>query len=159
QGTFRNAGDWLMPVPELSALFYDQRGSQADSFGFLSQLDGAAERLFPGYAKFEASLDQRVLAERKSLRGALERRKLQALDRYVREGQASLANAVATPHLTDHARGVWVAVEAAILDADHLAAVKLALKTKRLPLTSDDLAARHDETRPLHERFSSGFSE
>ncbi len=159
QGTFRNAGDWLMPVPELSALFYDQRGSLADSFAFLSQLDGAAERLFPGHAKFEASLDQRVLAERKSLRGALERRKLQALDRYVREGRERLANAVSTPRLTDHARGVLVAVEAAILDADHLAAVKLALKTKRLPLTADDLAARHDETRPLHERFSSGFSE
>src|SRR5204862_7095656 len=87
QATFRNAGDWLTRVPELSALFYEQRGSLADSFAFLSQLDGAEDRLFPGYAKFEASLDGRVLAERKSLRGALERRKLQALDQYVREGR------------------------------------------------------------------------
>jgi hypothetical protein len=49
-------------------------------------------------------------------------------------------------------------VEAALLDADHLAAVKLALTTKRLPL-NDEPMIRRDESRPLHERYSSGFSE
>jgi hypothetical protein len=56
-------------------------------------------------------------------------------------------------------RAMATPVEAALLDADHLAAVKLALKTKRLPLTEDDLAIRQDASRPLHERFSSGFSD
>lgn len=49
-------------------------------------------------------------------------------------------------------------MEAASLDADALAAVKLALKTKRLPLTDDDLASRNDTSRPLYERYSSGIS-
>jgi hypothetical protein len=52
-----------------------------------------------------------------------------------------------------------VALEAARLDAEALAAIKLALKTKRLPLTEDDLAVRQDEGRPLHERFATGLSE
>ncbi|MEK7676479.1 MAG: hypothetical protein AAB676_11675 [Verrucomicrobiota bacterium] len=159
QTTFRNAGDWLTLVPELSALFYEQRGSLADSFAFLSQLDGAEDRLFPGYAKFESSLDGRVMAERESLRGALERQKMRVLERYVREGRTRLAEAVSTAHLTDPTRGVMVAVEAALLDAEHLAAVKLALKTKRLPLTADDQAVRLDETRPLYERYSTGMSD
>lgn len=159
QATFRGAGDWLLPVPELSALFYDQRGNLAESFAFLSQLDGAMDRLFPGYAKFETSLDARVMAERKSLRGALERRKLQTLDQYVREGQMRLANAVAGAPPTATSQSELAGIEAALLDADHLAAVKLALKTKRLPLTANDLATRQEETRPLHERYASGFSE
>jgi hypothetical protein len=159
QTTFRKAGDWLVLVPELSELFYEARGNLADSFVFLSQLDGAVERLFPGYAKFEVSIDGRVMVERMSLRGALERRKLQALDRYVREGQTLLANAVSAGPLTDSNQSGSVAVEAALLDADHLAAVKLALKTKRLPLTADDMATRQDATLPLHERYASGFSE
>lgn len=50
------------------------------------------------------------------------------------------------------------AVNAALLDSDHLAAVKLAHKTKRLPITRHDRAARDDESRPLHERYTSGFS-
>lgn len=53
---------------------------------------------------------------------------------------------------------MFAAVEAALLDSDHLAAVKLALKTKRLPLTPEDGRLRADATRPLHERFSTGFS-
>ena len=159
QTTFRNAGDWLVRVPELSALFYEQRGILADSFAFLAQIDGAQDRLFPGYAKFESSMDGRVMAERKSLRGALERQKMRALERYVREGRAKLAAAVSPAQLADPTQSVIVAVEAAVLDADQLAAVKLALKTKRLPLTAEDQAARRDENRPLHERFSSGFSE
>ncbi len=156
--TFRNAGDWLIPVPELSSLFYEQRGGLAESFAFLAQLDGAEERLFPGYAKFETSLDRRVLAERTWLRGALERQKVRALEQYVREGRARPVNPGAPTPISDLGRGVSVAVEAALLDADHLAAVKLALKTKRLPVTPEDLAARLDETRPLPDRFSSGLS-
>ena len=159
QTTFREAGDWLEPVPELSALFHDQRGNLAESFAFLSQLDGAVNRLFPGYAKFETSLDARVMFEGRLMRGALERRKLQFLNECVREGQARFAGAVAGTPPTATTQRELAGLEAALLDADHLAAVKLALKTKRLPLTADDLIKRQDETRPLHERFASGFSE
>src|SRR4029077_5917215 len=81
-----NAGDWLVRVPEVSALFYEQRGSLADSFEFLSQIDGTEERLFPGYRKFESSLDGRVMSEHLSLRGALERQKMRILERSVAEG-------------------------------------------------------------------------
>jgi hypothetical protein len=154
--TFRNAGDWLVPTPELSALFYEQRGSLADSFEFLSQIDGTEERLFPGYGKFESSLDTRVMSERLSLRGALERQKMRALERYVAEGAERLVTAVSPKRLTTMEEDT--AVNAALLDSDHLAAVKLALKTKRLPLTRHDQAARDDESRPLHERYTSGFS-
>ena len=70
QGAFKDAGDWLEPVPELGDLLYE-RGSLAASFTFLSQIPGAEERLFPGYGRFEASLDERVMTEGKSLRGAL----------------------------------------------------------------------------------------
>ncbi len=159
QGTFRDAGDWLEPVPELSGLFYEPRGSLAASFAFLAQLDGAEDRLFPGHARFEASIDPHVLAERRCLRAALVRRKLEALELLVRDGRARLAGAGPQTPLRDPGRGVTAAVEAALLDADHLAAVRLALKTKRLPLTGSDIAMRADETRPLHERYSSGFSE
>ena len=157
QTTFRNAGDWLVRVPELSALFYEPRGSLADSFEFLAQMEGAAERLFPGYAKFESSIDSRVLTERKTLRGALERQKTRVLEAYVTEGRARLGDTGSAPH-DDLSQGIVVAVEAALLDADHLAGVKLALKTKRLPLTSEDIGVRHDESRPLHERYASGLS-
>lgn len=156
--TFRNAGDWLIPVPELSALFYETRGSLANSLEFLSQLPGAQERLFPGYAKFESSLDTRVITERKSLRGALLRQKIHALENDWREGRRQLYEARNPQELTDADYETSIPVEAALLDADHLAAVKLALKTKRLPETAEDLAARSDATLPLHERFSSGLS-
>jgi hypothetical protein len=156
--TFRNAGDWLVRAPEVSALFYEQRGSLADSFGFLSQIDGTEERLFPGYGKFESSLDGRVMSERLSLRGALERQKMRALERYVAEGAERLVTAASPERLTTMGADT-VAINAALLDSDHLAAVKLALKTKRLPLTPHDQAARDDESRPLHERYTSGFSD
>ena len=42
--------------------------------------------------------------------------------------------------------------------ADHLAALKLALKTKRLPLTPEDEAVRQDTSLKPVDRFSSGFS-
>ncbi|MEA3207745.1 MAG: [protein-PII] uridylyltransferase [Chthoniobacter sp.] len=158
-GTFRNAGDWLVPVPELSALFYERRGSLAASFEFLSQLDGAENRLFPGHAKFEGSFDDRVLTERTALRGALARQKMRDLEKYLREGQAALAGPASVADPSDPTRSVSIAVETALLDADHLAAVKLALTTKRLPLTPEDLAIREDATRPLHERYSTGFSD
>ena len=156
--TFCNAGDWLTRVPEVSALFYEQRGSLADSFAFLSQLDGAEDRLFPGYARFESSLDGRVMTERRSLRGALERQKMRALERYVSEGRKRLSAAIVRSYLDDPVEEAAVAVEAALLDAEHLVAVKLALKTKRLPLTPDDERGRLDEARPLHERYSTGLS-
>lgn len=156
--TLRHAGDWLVRVPEVSALFFEPRGSLADSFEFLSQIDGAEERLFPGYGKFESSLDGRVMSERQSLRGALERQKMRTLEHYVAEGTKMLTAAISPEKLAATDVGATPAVQAALLDADHRAAVKLALKTKRLPLTPDDEAARADQTRPLHERHASGFS-
>lgn len=159
QTTFRNAGDWMTLVPELSALFYEDRGSLAESFAFLSQFDGVQERLFPGYGRFEASFDSRVLTEKKWMRGALERRKIEILEEYVREGQARLSEAISADRLRDLNRGLSARIEAARLDANHLAAIKLALKTKRLPVTDDDEDVRNDPQRPLHERFSSGLSE
>ena len=160
QTTFRNAGDWLIRVPELSALFYEQRGSLADSFAFLAQFDGAEERLFPGHARFESGLDGRVMAQRQALPGTSEREKLRTLERYVREGRARLASPApaSTAGLTSPSQEVPVEIEAALLDPDHLAAVKLALKTKRLPVTPDDLTVRADPRRPLYERLSTGLS-
>ena len=155
---FSNAGDWLMRVPQLSALFYESRGSLAASLEFLSQIDGAMERLFPGYTRFESSLDERVLEERTTSRGVWVREKLQTLDVCLRIGWKLLAQGKARwdPHrvaLTD-----MVVVESALLDSDHLAAVKLALLTKRLPMTVEDMACQADESLELHERFASGFS-
>lgn len=159
QTTFRDVGDWLARVPELGLLFYDDRGSLAESFAILSQIEGAMERLFPGHARFEVSLDERVMTERTTLRGAFTLRKLSALERMLEEGRARLTNAVSAAQLRDSAHGVAMAVEAALLDGDHLTATKLALLTKRLPLTPEDEGLRRDETRPLHERFATGFSE
>ena len=80
QNTFHNAGDWITRVPELASLFYDLDGSLARSLNFLCQIDGVGERLFPGYALFEVSLDERVMKESESLRGKLFRRKLERLE-------------------------------------------------------------------------------
>lgn len=158
QTTFRNAGDWMEPVPELGLLFLEPRGSLAASLEFLSQLDGTADRLFPGYARFEVSLDQRVMAERFSLRGALERQKIRALEHSVQEGRALLSRAVHADQPGERPAEGSSALEAALLDSEQLAAVKLALKTKRLPLTPEDLEVQGDLQRPLFERFSTGFS-
>lgn len=159
QSTFGDPGDWLEPVPELSELFYERRGSLAESLAFLSQFDGALERLFPGQERFETSLDARVAQERTWMRGALERRKHVRLEELLKEGQESLARAISTQRFTDLAEGVDAGIEAARLGPDQLAAVRLALKTKRLPLTREDSELRADTRRPLHERFSSGLSE
>ena len=158
QTTFYQAGDWLEPVPELTALFYEQRGSLADAFEFLSQLDGAEEHLFPGHAQFEASLDGRVMAERQTTRGVMERQKLRTLEEYLREGRARLGEFDSRKQQAGLSPGVAIEIETALLDTEHLAAVKLALKTKRLPLTPHDLMVRQDLSRPLHERFSTGIS-
>ncbi|MBN8458700.1 MAG: hypothetical protein J0M04_12770 [Verrucomicrobia bacterium] len=158
QTTLRNMGDWLVRVPELSALFYETRGSLADTIEFLTQLDGAAERLFPGYGRFEASLDERVMIERKSLRGAWVREKLRALDACLAHGNERLSAARGAWNPLDADLREMVCNETVLLDADHLAAVKLALLTKRLPLTPEDEAARANTGLPLHEREASGFS-
>lgn len=156
--TFHRAGDWLAPVPELAALFLETRGSLASSFDFLSRIPGAEDRLFPGYARFESSLDERVRTERQILRGPLEREKMRELETERREGERILAESRDPDRLTDTGYDIRIEVEAARLTNDELAAVKLALKTKRLPVTPDDLLARQDPSRSLSERFSSGFS-
>ena len=156
--TFRDAGDWLEPVPELGELFYESRGSLAESLRFLSQLPGAEDRLFPGYGRFEASLDERIMTERRLLRGGHVRQKIKALESDLAKGLQMLEEARDPDALTDTAYEVSIPIEAALLDTDHLAAVRLALKTKRLPETADDVAARDDDSLPLYDRFSSGLS-
>ena len=158
QTTFCNAGDWLERVPELSTLFYETRGSLADTIEYICQLDGAAERLFPGHGRFEASLDERVMIERTSLRGAWVREKLRALDCCLAHGNEQQATATSSWNPLNADLCEMVANASALLDADQLAAVKLALVTKRLPLTPDDEIARNSAALPLHERNASGFS-
>jgi hypothetical protein len=155
---FRNAGDWLLRVPQLSALFYESRGSLAESLEFLSHIDGALERLFPGYTKFESSLDERVLEERTTSRGTWVREKLQGLDACLQIGWKLLAQGKTMWDPQKAELSDIVAAESALLDSDHLAAIKLALLTKRLPMTADDVACQADESLQLHERFASGFS-
>jgi hypothetical protein len=159
QATFREAGDWLELVPELAALFYERRGSLAGSLEFLAQFEGALGRLFPGHDRFETSIDARVSEQRQWLRGALERRKLQKLEDLIQEGQVLITQAVSSERLTNLADGIDPRVQAALLSFDHLAAVRLALKTKRLPVTPEDHALRADTRRPLHERLASGMSD
>jgi hypothetical protein len=161
QATFRDAGDWLTLVPELSALFYETEGSLATAMDFLAQVDGAQARLFPGYDRFEASLDRRVMEEKTVLRGVLERRKLRALEDSVRAGRKQFKDALtadAVAKLTNLAEKVSVDIEAAQLDAEALAAIRLALHTKRLPVTTEDEATRQDPNRELFERSASGLS-
>jgi hypothetical protein len=157
-GTFRGAGDWLVRVPELSALFQEERGSLAETFEFFSRLDGAMDRLFPGYGRFETTLDERVMAERRSMRGVLEREKIRALEGFLNTGAERMKTAVSSASLSADEEAAKVALVATLLDGDHLTAVKLALKTKRLPVTPGDEAARNDASRPWTERFASGLS-
>jgi hypothetical protein len=159
EATFRDAGDWLTPVPELSALFYEPRGSLAKSFEFLAQFDGALERLFPGYARFETSIDARVMQERSYLRGVMGRKKLEVLEVFVRVGRDALRQAVGARRAAEPGDAVDPRVEAALLGPDELAAVKLALTTKRLPLTEEDVRQRLETALPLYERLASGFSD
>jgi hypothetical protein len=156
--TFHHAGDWLQPTPELGELFRSTSGNLAAGFDFLSQIPGAEDRLFPGYGKFESSIDERVRTERTQLRSALEREKMRNLDALRKDGLPLLEAEREPGRLTDVAYQIRVEVEAALLTLPQLAGVRLALKTKRLPVTADDLAARNDVSRPLSDRFSSGFS-
>jgi len=158
EATFRDAGDWMTPVPELSALFYEPRGSLARTLEFLAQFDGALERLFPGYARFETSMDGRVMIERKALRSVIARRKIEVLEQMVKDGRDALSRAVVDRSASETQDSLDPRVEAALLDPDELTAVKLALTTKRLPLTREDLERRRDMKLPLHERLASGFS-
>ncbi len=156
--TFRDAGDWMIPVPELADLFNESRGSLADSMKFLAQLPGALDRVFPGFAKLESSIDARVMAQMKCLRGALLREKLRALERDLKVGHDALEAAVDPDHFKQTEFNFRNEVEAALLDDDHLAAIRLALFTKRLPQTSEDVAVRDNAYLPLYQRFSGGFS-
>jgi len=158
QRAFEHAGEWLQITPELSALFYEERGSLADTFEFLSIIEGAEERLFPGYALFESSLDEHVLQQRKSLRGKLQRSKLRALDYFVATGRTLLENTTGSSKVLDAGIETDVSIEAALLDSDHLAAIKLALKTESLPLTKKVKACKEDITNAPHVRYASGFS-
>lgn len=158
ESTFRDAGDWMVPVPELSDLFYESRGSLADSMKFLAQLPGALARLFPGYDKFEVSIDERILDQKKCLRGALVREKLRALEQSIETGHNALNDAVDPRKLEIPDFDFRNDVEAALLDDDHLAAIRLALFVKRLPETANDIAARSNTALEIHKRFSSGFS-
>ncbi|MDA1066317.1 MAG: hypothetical protein O3C43_07425 [Verrucomicrobia bacterium] len=158
QNAFWDAGDWLQLTPELAGIFYEEKGSLASTFEFLSQVVGAEERLFPGYGKFESSLDGRIMVERRSLRGKLQREKIRALEGFIETGRALLEKATSSSQLLSFNEDVNIPVEAALLDSDFIAAIKLALKTKRLPLTEQDHLKLYDESYPLHERFASGFS-
>ena len=158
QNAFLDAGDWLRLTPELAGIFYEEKGSLASTFEFLSQVVGAEERLFPGYGNFESSLDGRIMEERQSLRGKLQREKIRALEEFIESGRTLLENVTSSSQLPSVNEEVNIPVETALLDSDYLAAIKLALKTKRLPLTERDHLRIHNESYPLHERFASGFS-
>ena len=158
QGTLRGAGDWLVPLPEIGTMFQSDRGSLAGSFELLSQVDGAMERLFPGYASFESSMDQRVHDEQVRTRGAMEREKMSDLEDFVSRGLERVNAAVSPEVERRHPLALDAAMVVSFLDIDHLVAVKLALKTKRLPFTENDRLAREDESLKWHERFASGFS-
>lgn len=141
QATFHNGGDWLMRVPELSALFYEDEGCLANSLEFLSQVEGAEDRLFPGYKHFEVSIDERVTEHKTSLRGVFERQKLQALDDFLRTGRELLKQPTKSAKDSIPLEPDTAAADAALLDQDQLAAVKLALKIKRLPVLPEDVEA------------------
>lgn len=158
--TFREAGDWLVRTPELAELFFEENGSLADSFEFLAQFAGAENRIFPGYGEFEVSIDERVMNDRQTLRGALVHQKIRTLEDWRREGRQQLDQqllAQTGPVGAPQAPG-RIPLETAMLDNVSMAAVKLALKTKRLPLTEDDVVVRRKENLELYDRFSSGFS-
>ncbi|HRJ10897.1 MAG TPA: hypothetical protein PK490_02395 [Prosthecobacter sp.] len=152
---FKDIENWLVPVPELGALFYEPRGSLASSLAHLARFPGAEERLFPGHAAFEVSVDERVMTEKKTLRGALLVEKFISLEKRRAAGlDLSETRAEGLPvdiNLLDE-------VETARAAPDTMAAVKLALKIKRLPLMADDARRRADTRLSLGERYSSGFS-
>ena len=113
---------------------------------------------FPATGDFETTLDERVMAERGSMRGVLEREKMRALEDFLNAGAERIKTAVSSASLASDEEAAKVALVATLLDSDHLTAVKLALKTKRLPVTPGDEVARNDSSRPWPERFASGLS-
>ena len=131
QSTFLGADEWIERVPDVGSLFYETRGSLADTFVFIAQIDGAEERLFPGRARFEASLLESTRDGKCELAITDESRKLRELERFIAEGRTL---DVTKAHV-DWAAVASPAAVANILDGDHLAAVKLALKTMHLPVT------------------------
>ena len=158
RATFEHAGNWMERVPEIAQLFTNTEGSIADIFEFIRQIDGMEERIFPGRRKFEASFDEGVLSGQTEIRSVVELRKLRELERFIAEGRKRYedpAAPVPRPATNEEASPV---VAAYWLGTNHLTAVKLALKTKRLSVTASDIAARDDTSRPLYERYSSGFS-
>jgi hypothetical protein len=185
QGAFHQAGCWLARCPAFGRLLMEETGSLARTFDFMAQIDGAMERLFPGYSKFEASLDERVVAGRGSLqpspvnrhvleredaelqapvrrevggtRAVIEREKLRYLESMIAAGQSLSLDALRGP-FNVNASDIEPAVVAAGLDNTQLAAVRLAIKTKRLPVTAGDLEARADPALCLMKRVSSGLS-
>lgn len=159
QNTYLNAGDWIVRVKELSSLFYDIDGNLSRSLEFLCQIDGVGERLFPGYALFEASIDERVLTEKESLRGKLARRKLTFLEDLIRSSKALPESLAFSNPKPDFHEDIQPATEVAMLDPDAIAAIRLALFTKRLPLTDSDLQVRNDTTADRFDRFSLGLSQ
>ena len=86
------------------------------------------------------------------------REKLEALDICLRIGWERLAQGRAQWDPLKDGLSEMLVVESALLDSDHLAAVKLAILTKRLPMTVEDMDCQADESLELHERFASGFS-
>lgn len=157
-GVFDGAGDWLQADGGLGALFRESRGSLVESLEFLARIPGALDRIFPGYGRFESSVDARVLEERRELRGALARRKVKALEAAWNQGMGGAGEVAEPGSLVDTAFAVSPALETARLAPELLAAVNLALVTKRLPLTSEDLDERTNPSAAVPEGHNSGFS-
>ncbi len=159
QGTFLNAGDWMVQVPEVGMLFQEVRGSLANAFEFLSKVDGAVARPFPGYGKFETSLDERVMTEGEFMRGPLERQKMRALEEFVELGRERNKEGVtSSTQVANTDETLRVALVTTVLDSDHLTAIKLALKTKRLPLSPSDENESGEADQRLPDGTVSGFS-
>jgi len=161
EATFLCASRWLMPVPELASLFYEEGGRLSMSLGFLAQIPEALERLFPGHTRFDSSLDERVIQERQQLRGAFMRQKIAFLEEKWQEGRKKQKEqekwreqeqSLVEKDFSDPAFHLPLAEEIMLLDDASLAAVKLALLTKRLPVVDGDLA--ESPTSPVTGGFS-----
>lgn len=156
QSTFHDAGDWLMRVPELSALFYERRGSLAATLSFLSQIEGSMDRLFPGYGRFEVSIDTRVSLGKSYSRAAIVRQKLQALEEHLNRARQLGKMDGLERKRNESPQRANIDREAGLLDEDHLAGVRLALKIKRLPLVIQNLS--FNQNGDFKEANASGFS-
>jgi hypothetical protein len=142
----------------LSDIFYDKEGHLSTSFEFLANMDGVMDRLFPGYGCFESSLDERVLIEKTEQRGVWVREKLKALEGFLAAGAALAAEGRTAWDAREAHLSEIVAIESEKLDGEYLAAVRLAIVCKRLPVTADDVVSAGNIKLKLHRRFASGFS-